>query len=219
MNNKPHPSRYSTSPGIEGSFEPGSDGNILRNKLGITSEEEMDNLEYLALLKVQAKYYRKISPQTQFTAALLCQMHQDFLGRIYEWAGRYRSVELEKDGFPWPPAYLVADNMRTFEKDMLAERTPCVPGPIERVAEDIAVVHAEFLLVHPFRDGNGRLARLTADLMSLQAGFPALDFGLERVDEMQEYIKAVQSGYLRDYGHLTALVKAAIERSLSHFSG
>lgn len=32
-------------------------------------------------------------------AALLRQMHRDWLGDIYEWAGKYRTVELEKEGF------------------------------------------------------------------------------------------------------------------------
>ena len=40
-----------------------------------------------------------------------------------------------------------------------------------------AAVHAEPILIHPFREGNGRCARLLATLMGLQAGLPALDFG------------------------------------------
>ena len=40
----------------------------------------------------------------------------------------------------------------------------------------LAVVHAELILVHPFRDGNGRLARLVSLLMARQAGVHSLDF-------------------------------------------
>jgi len=36
-------------------------------------------------------------------------MHYDWLGDIYEWAGRYRTVELAKDSFRWPPAYRVEE--------------------------------------------------------------------------------------------------------------
>lgn len=32
------------------------------------------------------------------------------------------------------------------------------------------------VLVHPFRDGNGRISRLLAILMALQAGLPILNF-------------------------------------------
>jgi len=40
----------------------------------------------------------------------------------------------------------------------------------------LAVTHAEFILIHPFREGNVRLGRLLNTLMALQAGQPALDY-------------------------------------------
>jgi len=46
-------------------------------------------------------------------------------------------------------------------------------GRLEEVAVSIAMVHAELLLIHPFRDGNGRLARWLVDIMATQAGYPA----------------------------------------------
>ena len=61
--------------------------------------------------------------------------------------------------------------MSTFEHDLLAKKTPCAPGPIERVLTDVAEVHAELLLIHPFREGNGRIARWLSELMILQGGF------------------------------------------------
>ncbi len=36
----------------------------------------------------------------------------------------------------------------------------------------MAVTHTELILVHPFREGNGRLTRLLNTLMALQAGLP-----------------------------------------------
>jgi len=215
MSDMKPPSRYSVSTGVEGEYEPGSDGRVLRNKLGITDPVAMDRAEYEALLRVQEKYYGIIAPETRFTTSLIRRMHRGFLGRIYEWAGRYRSVDLERDGFAWPPAYLVAQNMRLFGREVLAVRTPCKPGPLQRVAGDIAVVHAELLLVHPFRDGNGRLARLIADLMSLQSGYPALDFGFENDSTASdEYIRAVGMGYARRYERLTKLIAEAVGSSL-----
>ena len=40
---------------------------------------------------------------------------------------------------------------------------------IDRVeALAVAIEHAELLLIHPFRDGNGRVARWLADVMAVQ---------------------------------------------------
>jgi cell filamentation protein len=79
---------------------------------------------------------------------------------------------LAKAGFSWPPACLVEKNMRDFERNVLAVKTPCRPGPLDRTVLDIAQVHADMLLIHPCREGNGRLARWLSELMALQSGLP-----------------------------------------------
>ncbi len=210
-------SRYASPAGAEAEVQPGSRGRVLRNRLGITRKQEMDNAEFQALLQAQEAYIERISAETRFTAALLCEMHRDWLGEIYVWAGQYRTVEMAKDGFTWPPAYLVPQNMEMFEARLLRERTPCRPAPLAEVARRMAQVHAELLLIHPFRDGNGRLARWLADLMALQAGFPAPEYAFEgqgAVARRANYLDAVKRGYFQDYDPLTGFFAAAVERRL-----
>ncbi len=83
---------------------------------------------------------------------------------------------------------------------------------IEAAARSIAIVQAEFLLIHPFRDGNGRLIRLAANLMALQAGFAPMDYGFEDAARRETYIAAVRRGYVQDYGPLELIVRDAILR-------
>lgn len=78
----------------------------------------------------------------------------------------------------------------------------------------MGVVHAELILIHPFREGNGRCARLLATLMALQAKLPALDFRGIRGDEKRRYIAAIQSAMDRDYTPITGIFRAVIARSL-----
>lgn len=210
-------SRYTTPKGPEAEFQPGSRRQVLRNRLGITSKREMDRVEYEALVRVQERYLKKVTTETRFTAALICRMHRDWLGKIYPWAGQYRSVELQKGAFRWPPAFRVAENMAAFERDLLARHTPCPRGSAKEVARRIAAVHAELLLIHPFREGNGRLARWLAELMCLQADFPIPDYGFtgKGGDERQtNYLAAVTRGYAQDYAALTDFFAAAITRRL-----
>jgi cell filamentation protein len=170
------------------------------------------------LLRAQERYLQRIETGTRFTAALLREMHRDWLGDLYEWAGRYRTLELSKGGFQWPPAFLVAKNMLKLEEGLLRAHTPCRPGKVPDVARRVAEVHAELLLVHPFREGNGRLARWLADLMALQAPLPAPEYRLDgRGSESQQlrYLEAVQRGYLKDYGALTDFFCEALERRLA----
>ena len=61
------------------------------------------------------------------------------------------------------------------------------------------MVHGEFLFIHPFREGNGRTARILANLMSRKQGFDALRFELITEKDFPLYVKAVQSIAQKDY--------------------
>lgn len=209
--------RYQHPQGAEAEAQPGSHGLVLRNLLGIARKREMDQVENDALLEAQSRYLERIGSETRFTAALLREMHRDWLGGIYEWAGQYRTVELQKGDFTWPPAFRVADNMAAFDAGPLRDCTPCRPAPLPEVARRIAVVHAELLLIHPFREGNGRLARWLAGLMALQAGFPTPQYRFEgrgSVAEGARYLAAVKRGYLGECELLAAFFTETILRRL-----
>jgi cell filamentation protein len=190
-------SRYNTPKGPETEFQPGSRRQVLRNLLGITSKREMDKAEYQALLRVQEAYLKKIDADKRFTATLICRMHRDWLGKIYPWAGHYRTVELQKGAFRWPPAFRVAENMATLERDLLARQTPCRPGPLPEVARRIAEVHAELLLIHPFREGNGRLAALAGGTDELTGRLPPPGLWVYRQREHEKAGHVSRGGHAR----------------------
>jgi cell filamentation protein len=200
---------------VEGQFQPGSRGRVLRNLRGVTRKRDMDRLEYETLVRAEEEFFTRIEPDAGFTAALICEMHRDWLGGIYAWAGKYRTVELSKAGFRWPPAYLVEKNMRDMEGGVLLRNTPCRPRELSAVCLAVAEVHAELLLVHPFREGNGRLARWLSEAMMLQAGLPLPRYGFAGKGSVQmrkRYLAAVQRGYAKDYRPLAGFFAEAIER-------
>jgi fido (protein-threonine AMPylation protein) len=49
--------------------------------------------------------------------------------------------------------------------------------------EDVAEFHARFIKIHPFRDGNGRTARLLTNYLLLVAGYPMINISPERKKE------------------------------------
>lgn len=217
MGSRKHISRYTTPAGSEAQSQPGSRGLVLVNQLGIRRKTDMDRAEYQALIEAQDAYVKIITAETRFTAGLICRMHRDWLGGIYDWAGHYRSVDVAKGGFRWPPAVRVAENMARFESGVLAQNAPCQSGDVGEVARRIAEVHAEFLLIHPFREGNGRMARWLADLMALQAGLATPDCGFTGKGSRlrkRRYLDAVSEGYSTNYEPLTEFFTEALERRL-----
>lgn len=178
---------------IENQFEPGSHRCVLRNLLGIKRKREMDKVEAVEQLKVLEKLTRMYDRAHKFTAADICKIHKIWLGRIYAWAGRYRNVNTSKGDFHFAAARAIPKLMVDFEKGPLRKFTPCLFRSTEEIIRAIAVVHTELVLIHPFREGNGRVARLLATLMVLQAGLPSLDFSGIRGRKRKEYFAAVQA--------------------------
>lgn len=155
-----------------------------------------------------------MTEETVFTAKILCQMHRDWLGEIYEWAGSYRTVEMSKAGFTWPPAFRVPANMDAFESNLLSKLTPFRFGKVDEGCVSLAKIHAEFLLIHPFREGNGRMARWLTDLMCLQAGLPQVSYafvGRGSRRRKATYLHAVIQGYEQNYCPLADFFLEALD--------
>ena len=200
--------------GVEAEFEPGSRGRVLRNLKSIRTARQMARHESEALLAVTERLIDETTMEQRFTAREICRLHRLWLGEIYAWAGEYRQVNMEKDGFPFAAANQVPRLMHEFENEVLRKFTPCRFDDADDVAQALGVVHAELILIHPFREGNGRCARLLATLMAYQAKLPTLDFGGIRSDEKRRYFAAIQTAMGRDYAPITRIFRAVMARTL-----
>lgn len=206
------PGRYVVD-GVEGAFQPGSRNRVLANRLGIVRVRDMQQAETRALLGLTDALLDEVGVAQRFTTADLCDWHRRWLGGIYPWAGEYRQVNMGKGGFQFASARLIPGLMATLERDVLAAHTPCEGMDDASLLAALARTHAEFILVHPFREGNGRLVRLLNTLMALQAGWPVLDFGGIRGSKKQEYIGAIHAAMDRDYGALETIFAGVLRRT------
>jgi len=185
--------RYDTTGNPEGQYQPGSDDKVLLNKLGITDPEEMDEIELGLLDELTNVLFDEIEIDQTITCADICEWHRRWLGNVFEWAGQYRTVNMAKDSFQFAAAHLIPKLMDDFEKKFLSKFTPCDKMDDDALIEALANVHIEYILIHPFREGNGRLGRLLAILMALQAGKPPLDFTYLTKNK-EQYIAAIHAG-------------------------
>lgn len=196
--------RYDAA-GAEAEFEPGSRGRVLRNLLGIVRARDMAEAESEALEIAQEAALERYGPRYRFSAKDVCELHRLWLGPIYPWAGEYRTINIGKGGFQFAHAPLIPKLMTELERGPLRRLTPCRQADKASVAGALAEVHAELILVHPFRDGNGRLARLLALLMALQADLPPLDFSPFARRGKRAYIAAIHAAMGKDYAPLRRL--------------
>jgi cell filamentation protein len=208
------PDRYDISGLVEAQSEPGSRHRVLKNLLGIKRKREMDRLEGLEQLRALRELIKIYSKNHRFTAADICRIHRIWLKNIYPWAGKYRRVNLTKNDLTFAAASQVARLMEELEQGPLREFTPCKFDTIENTVRALAVVHTELVLIHPFRDGNGRVARLLATLMALQAELPPLDFGGLKGYRRKAYYAAIRTGLDRDYKPMEDVFNGVIRKTL-----
>lgn len=205
-------SRYSAS-----GVEPGSRGRVLRNLLGIRRVGDMQQAESDALNAVQRWVVKRYNKTYRFTADDICELHRQWLGGIYAWAGSYRNVNIAQSGFMFAAAAQIPRLMNEFERTQLAVGTPCVQMDRSRLIAALAHTHAELVLIHPFREGNGRCARLLAWLMAMQGGVPSLDFFSLAGRGKAAYISAIHAAVRGDYSPMEACFATAIARTLRSF--
>ena len=199
--------------GIQAEFEPGSRDRVLRNLLSITRVRDINLVESQALLLAQRQAVENYSEDHRFTGTDVCALHRLWLGPIYAWAGEYRTVNVSKGGLQFAHAPLIPDLMAELECGPLARNTPCLPSTDDALAVAMAEVHAELILVHPFREGNGRVSRLVALLMGLQAGLPPLDFSPLDGRGKERYFAGIRAALGRDYAPLADSFRRVIDRT------
>ena len=213
------PSRYDAGD-PEAEFEPGSRGRVLRNLLGLRRVSDMEQAESEALVATQEALLDEYTLAHRFTAADICAIHRQWLGGIYPWAGEYRNVNIAKGDLLFAAASQIPRLMAQYERNELCQLTPCEGMSREQVISALARTHAELVIIHPFREGNGRCARLLAWLMALQAGLPSLDFAPLAGRGRPAYFAAVRAALAsNNYAPMEARFAAVIRRSLQFSEG
>lgn len=116
-----------------------------------------------------------------------------------EFLGEYRRVQvmIEKAEHEPQPAFEVPGLMRDVSKWYLKNRSKMNPFELA------VLLHTKFVTIHPFLDGNGRVARALMNFVLEKNGYPTLYFGIEHRDA---YLDAVAEGNEENYESLVALL-------------
>lgn len=129
-------------------------------------------------------------------------MHEIALGPLYSFAGKARTVHISKGGFLFPSPAFLEPALHEWNAMRVAKRRETHEEFILR----IAAAHAEFLYLHPFREGNGRAARLSVKIEAAKFGLPAPDFAYLETNK-DEYIRAVQAAAAKKYAPMQSLFR------------
>lgn len=138
--------------------------------------------------------------------AWLRRLHREMFGQSWRWAGQYRSSG-KSIGADWR-------QIRMQVPALLADISYQVEHRLEPVDQIAVRFHHRLVSIHPFPNGNGRHARLIADVLIEQLGAPRFSWGGSRslVDASalrQQYIAALQQADRGDISALLAFARAS----------
>ncbi|RRA99111.1 Fic/DOC family protein [Larkinella rosea] len=184
----------------------------LPNRLNLKSTEAIGLAEFEGFLSAEIRLTEQLTSRTRFTCQYIRKMHKLALGHLYGFAGKWRDVNLSKGGFVFAAAHFLPNSMQSLETAVLAS-LPNRYATHEQLVHDLAVVHAELLFIHPFREGNGRTARLLANLMCRKQGLNSLRWEKIEPNEGAEisftsYIHAVQQAAGQNYEPMKTIIQA-----------
>jgi Fic-DOC domain mobile mystery protein B len=134
----------------------------------------------------------------------LYALHERMFGEVWSWAGEVRRSE-KNIGVD---RHRIRVEVRNLVEDARVWRERQVYSP-----DEIAVrFHHRLVSIHPFPNGNGRHARLMADLLAMQAGRSAFTWGGGRLTTTSElrttYVAALRKADGGDMGPLLEFARS-----------
>ncbi|MFN7389913.1 mobile mystery protein B [Brevundimonas sp.] len=168
----------------------------------ITTRDELNEAEQQNI--ADADRWAFARRRSVLDADFLKRLHKRMLGDVWRWAGQFRTTE-RNIGIE---AYRIETELHALLDD--------VRFWIEHAtfpADEIAVrFHHRLVAIHPFPNGNGRHARLSADLLVVQLGGERFRWGrgnLVAIDQLRRsYITALKAADAHDIGPLLAFARS-----------
>lgn len=195
----------------ETSYRQTAFGIIPRSKL-ISLEIEGIKRAWDFILKKRKKTKVSITP------VLIKKLHEIGFAWIFpKEGGNFRKVEVTVSDHIPPKYYLVPELMENYCED-IEKRLKHLPtlnqlSFLKELICFLAWVHHKFLWIHPFKDYNGRIARLLINVILLNLNLPPLELKVETKTGRKRYIQALENADNGDYSSLEKLIRAAIEET------
>jgi len=199
-----------------------------------SSEEKRDlQLEAKAHIEVQSMIDAGHAPDVALSKAFAVWVHEEFCNRLPEsmlrvenshTGEKHRVVpgQIRKSvvqvGRHIPPAY---EDLDSFLIRFEEAYDPALHSKMQRVIS-VAAAHHRFVWIHPFIDGNGRVARLMSHAylkqLGIGSGLWSVSRGLARTgDDYKRLLQAADSPRQGDYDGRGALSEKALTLFCEYF--
>lgn len=193
------------------------DTGVLINKLGIKDYEELRQAEadisFVKLLTVD----RDVDCR-EFGIDYLKDIHKYILEDIFDWAGEFRTVPMEKE-----ERVLSGQSVQYAYPDEIEEKVKhCLhkinainwnAQSLDEKSLNFTKLIAELWQIHPFRDGNTRTITTFAFRFAEERGFKMQrSLLLDHFQYVRDALVMASIGEYSEYDYLNKIIKDAIQR-------
>ena len=158
---------------------------MLENKLGLTSSAELARMEEQLSKKKAVLLFEKgiLDSLPAGTFSTLQAIHRYLFEDIYDFAGEIRKVNMAKGNFRFAPLMYLDAALENIDKMPQSD------------FDEMIEKYVEMNIAHPFREGNGRSARIWLDHMLKQEIGKVIDWS--KVDK-EDYLLAMERSPVKD---------------------
>jgi len=149
-----------------------------------------------------------VNSKKKISQEIIQQIHEFVTKGILKNPGQYRTENVTITGAKIrPPSYLkivklMDEYLQNIEKLKLQS------------IKKAAFVHHEFVRIHPFIDGNGRVARLITNFYFMKNGYPPI---VIQKEDRKKYYRSLNKADLGDLSDFAIFIARAVNESLQYY--
>lgn len=168
----------------------------------ITLRRELNEAEQANILEAEEWAFAR--KRDVVSEAALNNLHKRMFGRVWKWAGQFRTTEKNIGVHP----SRIATDLRQLVDDCRYQVERGSYPPHELAAR----FHHRLVSIHPYPNGNGRHSRLAADLLIVALGQPRFTWGsahlVDAGETRKRYVEALRAADAHDIAPLLAFVRS-----------
>lgn len=181
------------------------------NLLGLTDKNLINEEEAKGVIRAEMLIL-SLEEDIEIQPGLILEIHRVAFSHLYEWAGKWRTRNLNVGNFV-PPDYSQVPTLMYSFTDQVKFWLHTAQSETE-IAHCLAYAHHKLVQIHPFLNGNGRTARLFTDLLCYLKGYESvLLYEREQGSGRKKYLQAIKLADANDYSLLQEMISSQL-RSL-----
>lgn len=175
------------------------------NLLNLSNKDQINEQEAKGIALAEL-YVFGLDTETPISTRLILDIHRTAFEHLYDWAGKWRTTNIVVGQLEPPQPFQVTQLMYQFV-DNLNFKVSIAKTKDEHI-DCLLYTHYEFIRIHPFNNGNGRIGRILMNLVAMKLGYKPLALYHREGESRKIYIdamKAADKGNIKPLKELIAI--------------